>query len=88
MIHNGYFISVTPEVVYEKEIQDLAQAYPLEQMMVETDGPWPFEEPFKGRMTSPLMIHQSIETISRLKQISIGESYQQLLFNTKDFFDI
>ena len=49
MIKNGYFISVTPDVCYEKEIRDLVSFYPLEQMMVETDGPWPFEGPFQGQ---------------------------------------
>jgi TatD DNase family protein len=42
MKENGYFISVTPDVVYDEEIQLLVQRYPLEQMMIETDGPWPF----------------------------------------------
>ena len=45
MIRNGYFISITPDVLYEDEIQELVRVYPLEQMMVETDGPWPFEGP-------------------------------------------
>lgn len=88
MIHNGYFISVTPDVVYEKEIQDLAQAYPLEQLMVETDGPWPFEGPFKGMMTSPLMIHQSIETISNLKKASLEDTYHKIFVNTRNFYRI
>lgn len=39
MIRNDYYISVTPDVLYEKEIEELVKKYPLEQMMVETDGP-------------------------------------------------
>ena len=62
MIENGYFISVTPDVCYEKEIRDLVSIYPLEKMMVETDGPWPFEGPFQGQITHPSMIHQSIQS--------------------------
>lgn len=88
MIHNGYFISVTPDVVYEKEIQDLVQVYPLEQIMVETDGPWPFKGPFEGMMTSPSMIHQSIETIAKLKKASLEVTYKQILVNSKQFYGI
>ncbi|MGG3622420.1 TatD family hydrolase [Bacillus gobiensis] len=88
MIQNGYIISVTPDVVYEKEIQDLVRAYPMERLMVETDGPWLFEGPFKGIMTSPLMIHQSIETVAALKKASIEDTYLKILVNTKKFYRI
>ncbi|HEY4553214.1 MAG TPA: TatD family hydrolase, partial [Bacillaceae bacterium] len=61
MIENGYMISVTPDVLYEQEIRQLVELYPLGQIMVETDGPWRFEGMFSGRMTHPEMIHHSIE---------------------------
>ncbi|HZG72393.1 MAG TPA: TatD family hydrolase, partial [Chondromyces sp.] len=64
MMKNDWYISVTPDVLYEEEIQELARLYPVEQMMVETDGPWPFEGPFSGKMTHPIMIHQSIQEIA------------------------
>ena len=71
MIKNGYFISVTPDVCYEKEIQRLVHLYPLEQMMVETDGPWPFEGPFQSQITHPSMIHQSIKVIADIKKLPL-----------------
>ncbi|MFK4998604.1 TatD family hydrolase [Bacillus sp. N9] len=52
MIENGYHISITPDVLYEKEIRELVKKYPLEQMMVETDGPWQFEGKFSGNDAS------------------------------------
>lgn len=70
MIKNGYFISVTPEVVYREKIQKLTEMYPLEQLMVETDGPWPFDGQFKGKMTHPNMMKDSIATISEIKKTS------------------
>src|SRR5690606_34414507 len=39
----GYFISITPDVIYEEEIQIIVKHYPMEQLMVETDGPWPLK---------------------------------------------
>lgn len=43
MVTNGYCISVTPEVLYKEKIKNVVKQYPLDQLMVETDGPWPFE---------------------------------------------
>lgn len=57
MISRGYFISFTPDLLYEPEIQELARRYPPELVMAETDGPWPFEGPFAGRSTHPAMVH-------------------------------
>ncbi len=88
MIGNGYFISVTPDIVYEPEIQELARLYPLEQIMVETDGPWPFEGPFAGETTHPRMIHQSIGKIAEIKKKKIEDVYRQVYRNTVDFYDL
>ena len=86
MMNNGYFISITPDVLYEEEIQQLVLQYPLEQIMIETDGPWPFEGPFSGQMTHPRMMRESIKKIAEIKQISINEVEDTLYENTKKFY--
>ncbi|MFD1706188.1 TatD family hydrolase [Siminovitchia sediminis] len=83
---NGWFISVTPDVLYEQEIRGLVQRYPLKQMMVETDGPWRFEGIFSGKMTHPRMIHQSVDQISSIKGCPPEAVYQTLYANTKEFY--
>ncbi|NHC42669.1 TatD family hydrolase [Bacillus sp. MM2020_1] len=88
MIRNGYHISITPDVVYEQEIQQLVSFYPLELMMVETDGPWPFEGPFAGKMTHPNMMEESIWKIALLKKLSAEEVSDVLHQNTKGFYQI
>ncbi|MFC7062068.1 TatD family hydrolase [Halobacillus seohaensis] len=88
MIENKYYISVTPDCLYEEEIQSIIKKFPLEQMMVETDGPWPFERMFKNQVTHPKMIHESINKISEVKGLTRGEVYDQLLHNTKNFYDL
>lgn len=88
MIANGYFISITPDVVYESEIQQLVRQFPLEQIMVETDGPWPFEGPFTGQPTHPAMMHAAIEQIAAIKQLPISHVHQTLLTNTLHFYRI
>lgn len=88
LISNGYFISVTPDIVYEAEIQQLVKTFPLEQMMVETDGPWPFSGPFQGKLTEPNMIHQTIETIAKIKGQPLKSTYQTIYENTIQFYNI
>lgn len=88
MIHNGYFISVTPDILYEQEIQQLVELYPLEAIMVETDGPWPFEGPFQDKRTHPSMIHQSIQAIADIKKRSVNHIYQQIYKNTMEFYQL
>ncbi|WP_316245033.1 TatD family hydrolase [Gracilibacillus massiliensis] len=88
MMKNKYMISITPDCLYEKEIQEIIRQYPLELLMVETDGPWQFEGPFKDKMTHPKMIKYSIKMISETKEKS-SESVEDLItFNTKKFYEI
>lgn len=88
MSRSGYYISVTPDVVYEDEIQQLILQYPLEQIMIETDGPWPFEGPFTGQLTHPAMMRESCQAIARLKGLSVEETASILYQNTKRFYKI
>ncbi|WP_163581867.1 TatD family hydrolase [Gracilibacillus saliphilus] len=88
MIEAQFMISVTPDCFYEKEIQDLIKSYPIELMMVETDGPWPFEGRFQGGMTHPNMIKEVIKQIAKMKQLPIQYVKEQVEQNTKLFYRV
>ncbi|MFJ8511729.1 TatD family hydrolase [Lysinibacillus xylanilyticus] len=88
MISNGYFISVTPDCTYETEIQQLIKKYPIELMMVETDGPWPFEGPFENKRTSPWMMDHSVEVIASIKALTIQEAARIITRNTTIFYNL
>ncbi|AOZ92504.1 TatD family hydrolase [Paenibacillus crassostreae] len=88
MSNNGYYISFTPDLLYEPEIQELARIYPKDQVMVETDGPWPFEGPFAGQMTHPRMVSDVIEAWSHIQQISVAEARETIYRNTTRFYGI
>lgn len=82
----GYFLSVTPDVLYEEEIRQMVSAYPIELMMTETDGPWPFEGPFAGQITKPAMVRDVAKAIASLKDLPVGEAASILLHNARDFY--
>jgi TatD DNase family protein len=88
MKDNGYYISLTPDLLYEKEIMTIAEDYPLELLLVETDGPWKFEGPFRGEMTHPAMIHQTVKKLAEIKREPLQDVYKTVLDNTKKLYGI
>jgi TatD DNase family protein len=88
LIAQKCFISVTPDVLYEEEIMELVRRYPLELMMTETDGPWPFEGPFRGRPTLPYMVKDVAAAIARLKELGPEETANRLLQNAEQFYGL
>lgn len=86
LVQNGYFISVTPDVLYEQEIRELAAIYPLDHLMVETDGPWPFEGPFAGRVTGPIMVQDVIREIASLRGLEMSTVDKIIRSNSIGFY--
>ncbi|WP_078546826.1 TatD family hydrolase [Litchfieldia alkalitelluris] len=68
IIDEGYFVSVTPEVVYRERDQTLLSQVPLSQLLLETDGPWSFNGPFKDRDTSPVFLNEMLPIIAEIKR--------------------
>jgi TatD DNase family protein len=88
VLSNGYKVSVTPDVMYEDEIQKIVQKAPLDAIMVETDGPWPFEGPFKGQMTHPGMMGRTIKCIASIKNMDESEAAERIFTQTKRFYGL
>ncbi|RDU38023.1 TatD family deoxyribonuclease [Neobacillus piezotolerans] len=88
MIANGYHVSFTPDVLYEKETREVADQYPLQLMMAETDGPWPFEGRFSGKMTHPAMILDVVKELAFIKGIPVEQASSILHANTKRFYKL
>lgn len=88
MIANEYYISITPDIFYKERTRELVKIYPLHLMMVETDGPWQFEGPFKRTQTHPKMIHHTIFEIARIKRWPLFEVYDTILQATKNFYQL
>ncbi|ARD48355.1 TatD family hydrolase [Sporosarcina sp. P33] len=88
IIANGYMVSVTPEVTYRPKIQHIVQQIPLLQLMVESDGPWPFEESFAGKLTHPSMLHESIKSIAGIKRMNAEDVYNEIYEATRRFYRI
>ncbi|MEH7383498.1 TatD family hydrolase [Bacillus sp. JJ1533] len=82
IVKAGYFISVTPEVCYRSRDQMLAKQVPLSQLLIETDGPWPYEGEFKNQSTSPLFLRSIVSQLATLFSQDIQELKEQLMLNS------
>jgi TatD DNase family protein len=69
----GYCISVTPEVCYRERDRQLVQAVPLTNLLLESDGPWPYGGEFTGQTTTPALVARVAEEVARLKHVPLVE---------------
>jgi len=71
----GFYISFSGIVTFKsaKDLQAVAQAVPLERMLIETDSPYLAPVPFRGRMNEPGYVAHVAEYIATLKGVSLRE---------------
>jgi TatD DNase family protein len=69
----GYFLSVTPEVCYRRRDQQLVQAVSLDNLLLESDGPWPYGGEFTGHLTTSAMVARVAAEVAHLKRVSLEE---------------
>lgn len=82
----GYCISVTPEVCYRERDQKLVKLVPLNQLLIETDGPWQFNERFKERKTTPLFLEEIVLCLSNILSTPKEELKRRILENTEQLY--
>jgi len=88
ILEAGYFISLTPEVVYRDRDQALARIVALDQMMVETDGPWPYGGPFEGKPTEPGFIADTVYAIASIRGDALDSIVRAITTNSMRLFGI
>ncbi|QPA32679.1 TatD family hydrolase [Thermaerobacillus caldiproteolyticus] len=86
IIQCGYYISVTPEVCYRKRDRQLLSHVPIEQLLLETDGPWPFDGPFTDVPTSPLLLSYSLQAVASFYRQDIATIRASIVTNTRKLY--
>ena len=82
----GYFVSVTPEVCYRERDRQLVQALPLRNLLLESDGPWPYGGEFAGQLTTPAIVARLAVEVARLKRVSLEEVRDVVWGNAQRLF--
>jgi len=88
IVDAGYFVSVTPEVVYRDRDREMVEQIPLESLLVETDAPWRFSGEFEGLPSGPWFAARVAEEVAKLKRLPVEDTMFALSTNVCRLFDL
>ena len=83
----GFYISFSGIVTFKsaKELQAVALAVPLENMLIETDSPYLAPVPYRGKTNEPGLVRHVAEYIASLKGVPVARVAEQ---TTNNFFKL
>jgi TatD DNase family protein len=86
-ISMGFYISFSGIVTFKNatQIKEVAQAIPLDKMLVETDSPYLAPVPFRGKTNQPAYVKYVAQEIANLRGTSLDEVMQA---TTQNFFTL
>jgi len=88
IVDAGYLVSVTPEVVYRERDRELVELVPLQSLLVESDGPWPYQGEFEGMSSGPWVVSRVAEEVAKIKRLPVDETMYQLSVNACQLFGL
>lgn len=84
IINRGYFISISPDVMFNEKYSNFVQHIPLENIVLESDGPWEYN----GEKGKPLMVLPTIAYLSKVRNISKNHIEKIVYENSCKLFNI
>lgn len=84
----GFFISVTPALMYSPQHQAAAKAAPLEKIFLETDSPVFFGTPLEGFSARPKHVLETLKLLAALKSVSQEAVAQTTTASAEEFFNL
>jgi TatD DNase family protein len=88
IVDAGYFISVTPEVVYRERDRELVEQVPIGSLLVESDAPWKYGGEFADGPSGPWVAARVAEEVAKLKRLPVEDTMNELSSNTCRLFDL
>ena len=86
IVDRGYYISMPTITATSKNLLKIAERFPLEHLVTETDSP--FNSPFKGTTNSPKNVRVTIEKIAERRNMDPIQVDAILSRNARDVFGI
>lgn len=71
----GFYVSLSGILTFKsaEDIRTSARAFPLNQLLVETDSPYLAPIPFRGKKCEPSMVKHTAEKLAEVKGLSFDE---------------
>jgi TatD DNase family protein len=88
IVDAGYFVSVTPEVVYRERDREMVADVPLTSLLVESDGPWAYGGEFEGLPSGPWLVARVAEEVAKIKRLPVEDAMCRLTANACALFDL
>lgn len=84
----NFYISLGGPVTFKnaKKPKEVAEAIPLEKLLIETDCPYLAPHPFRGKRNEPSYVKLVAEQIAEIKNISVEEVAKVTTENAKKIF--
>jgi TatD DNase family protein len=89
-IEMGFYISFSGIVTFKsaKDLQAVAQALPLDRILIETDSPYLAPVPYRGKMNEPGFVPHVAEFIATLKDVPLREVAERTTENFHKLFNV
>lgn len=86
----GFLISITGTVTFKNahKLREIVKNVPLEQIMLETDGPYMAPEPHRGSRSESAHVQLIARKVAEIKGITINEVCEATTSNVKRLFGI
>ncbi len=86
----GFYISIGGTVTFKnaRVVREVAEAVPLDKLLIETDCPYLTPEPYRGKRNEPMFVKYVAEKIAEIRGISVEELAKSTNKNTKELFRI
>lgn len=87
LANQGMYISFTPDIIYNQETREVAKYYPMDLILIETDGPWEYEGCF-GQRTMPWIMERTIHELAFIRQLSVDQLVDQFHRNSNKCYPV
>ena len=86
----GFYISIGGPVTFKnaRVVKEVAEAVPLDKLLIETDCPYLTPEPYRGKRNEPMFVKYVAQKIAEIKDINFEELAKATNKNTKELFII
>jgi TatD DNase family protein len=88
VLENNYLLSVNGIITFKnaKNIIEIIESFPLENILLETDSPYLAPVPHRGRTNTSLFLKHVFDGLVKIKKIDFSESKKIILDTTNKFF--
>ena len=90
VIKMGFYIGLGGPVTFKnaRKAVEVAQAIPLEYLVIETDCPYMAPVPFRGKRNEPMLVQHTATKIAELRGISVEELIEATYQNGKRIYGL